>query len=249
MSEIVGSREVVNPLLPAFMMYEQTLAQWLSGMVISRDQEGRTITVRVEYAGGEKAVRAIKELKGVDTRNNKVATPVITMKQVGIEYFHERYHPPESTWAKVYNTPDKRNATRVARMSKASPWRVSYELRLYPNFEIDLRYMQFQILQAFHAMGGMAYLRIEWPQAGWSAGQRVNRSSLFPLWLRGYTPTTNSDTGEKDRDVGATMMVELECYLPLPLRFVPTFRTFIQQIVAKGGSPLDGPTQIESAGV
>jgi hypothetical protein len=244
---MTGSREVVQPLIPAFLMYEQTLAQWLSGMVVSRDLEGRTIPVRVEYAGGEKAVRAIKELHGVDSRNNKVATPVVTMKQVGVEYNQERYHPPESTWAKVYNTPDKRNATRVARASKASPWRVSYELRLYPNFEIDLRYMQFQILNAFHHMGGMAYLTIQWPQTAWSEGLKLSKRSLFPLWLRGYTPTTTSETGDKDRDVGATMMVELECYLPLPLRFVPTFRAFYQTIASSDGSPLDGPSKVFSA--
>lgn len=232
----MGRYESIFPFLPAFMSYEQALTQWLKGVIVPRSQEDRSIETRVEYAGGEKAVRAIKELRNDGSHNGKSSQPLITIKFADCEYMMERYHPPESTQGYVYNTPDKRQATRVARVSKPSPWRVHYELRLYPNYEIDLRFMMFSLLQRFHHHGGLAYLTIKGKGGG---------RNLFPLFLRGFSPTTNSETGQNDRDVGATLLLELEAYLPLPLRFVPTFRSYIQEIAVSGTSPGDLPTTIE----
>ena len=221
--------EEVIPYVPAFMAYEKGLVEWFGRIQIPRD-ESHNLQFKVEYAGGERAIRAIKTLKGDDARNDKVRTPIITIRLTGVEYFQARYHPPESYWAKAYVDGPKDMSRRAARISKPAPYKLTYECQVYPNFEIDLRYAMGLILNKFHHYGGLSYLSV----SNQFVGGITAKPQLFPLYLRSYSHGVNSNTGEAEREVRGTLMLEMEAYLALPYRFVPTFRRFYQTFVVDG---------------
>ncbi len=207
-----GFYESVIPILPAFKAYERGLVDWMSGITIPR--EGRNLRPKVMYAGGEKAVLAVKAM--TENRNDRAAIPIITIRLADIAPNTERYSPPESYVGIVYNGP-KATATRAARVSKPAGYKVNYEVKLYPAFEEDHRYMMFNLLQRFHHHGGnLSYLTLRRPDGA---------KEFFPLWMRSYSNGTTAEAGEGDRQVIGMMNLELEAYLPLPLRFVPTFRS------------------------
>lgn len=214
--------QYVIPVVPAFLMYERAMVEQLRGITIFR--EGKTIETRVEYAGGERAVRAIEAMtpghQGAN-KNERIVNPLITIKLVDVQYNNERYHPPESTWAKVYNDRRRDRATAAARVSKPAPYKVSYEWQINAIYEEDIRFMMGQVLNRFHHHGGLDYIRIR---------RADGHIENFPLWLRGFNPMSESNTGEEERQIRAMCLVELEAYLPLPYKFVPVFRTYIQNI-------------------
>lgn len=218
----------IIPMVPAFMTYEQAMVEQLRGVQIFR--EGKSLEARVEYAGGEKAVRHIESItkwhQGAN-QNDRVVHPLIAIKLVDVQYNNERYHPPESTWGKVWNSRKRSEATAVARVSKPAPYKVSYEWQFHAVYEEDMRYMMGQVMNRFHHHGGLDYVKIL---------RSDGRTEWFPLHLRGFNVLTDSNTGEEDRDVRALMLVELEAYLPLPYKFVPVFRTYIQNM-QMGRSP------------
>lgn len=221
MRENTAYQEIV-PIIPAFMSYEQAMVEQLKGIQIFR--EGKTLEARVEYAGGEKAIRQIEAItrwhQGAN-QNDRVVHPLIAIKLIDVQYNPERYHPPESTWGKVWNAKNRRMATAAARVSKPAPYKVSYEWQFHAVYEEDMRYMMGQVMNRFHHHGGLDYVRIR---------RSDGRTEWFPLFLRGFNVLTDSNTGEEDRDVRALMLVELEAYLPLPYKFVPVFRTYIQNM-------------------
>jgi hypothetical protein len=53
-----GLYEEVIPFVPAFVAYEKGLVNWFRSIRVPRD-DSHAIDFRVEYAGGEKAIRAI----------------------------------------------------------------------------------------------------------------------------------------------------------------------------------------------
>lgn len=208
-------------MLPAFTSYERGLVDWLSGVWIPR--EDGFVRPKVVYAGGEKAVLAIKAMR--ENRNQKVSTPVITIKLGAIEPNLERYTPPECTWGIVWNGPTKAQSTRAARIGKPAAYKCSYSVEITANYEMDLRHIMFNLLQRFHHHGGnLSYLTLNRPQGG---------KEFFPLWLRSFENATVSE-GEGDREVKASMQLELEAYLPLTQRLVPLFKKAIIDIQIKG---------------
>jgi len=226
---LVEYRETVSFLLPAFLTYEKALVRWIrANMRIPRADS--YLTPRVEYTGGERAVRAIEALsremggKG-DARNLRHGTPIITIRMNDVEYLMERYHPPESTWKVVYNGPTPETSTHAARVSKPAPYRVMYGIDIHTMYETDFRYILFNILQKFHHHGGLDYLRFRAPG---DSGSRDTR--FFPMHFRGASNSTQSETGQEERVVRASMQFELELYLPLPFTFVPVFRRLLLQV-------------------
>lgn len=220
--------EEVVPFAPAFLAYEKGLVEWFRKIRVPRD-DSHNLTFRVEYAGGEKAIRAIKALKGDDAINERGLQPVITMRLNNVEYNLARYHPPESRVATIYDGP-RQHAKRAARISKPAPWKLTYAVEVYANFEMDLRYAMGVILQRFHHHGGLSYLQAGYPTTG--ADPAAKRPELFPLWLRSYSHGV--ENGEADRVVKGSMVFELEAYLALPFHYVPTFRHYYQTIQMNG---------------
>jgi hypothetical protein len=221
--------EEVIPFVPAFMAYEKGLVEWFGKIPLPRD-ESHNLEFKVEYAGGERAIRAIKALKGDDNRNDKARTPLITIRLTGVEYNQQRYHPPESYWAKAYVDGPPSKARRAARISKPAPYKISYECQIYPNFEIDLRFAMGAILNSFHRYGGLSYLRVNNAFVDGVAAD----SQIFPMFLKSYSHGVDSNTGEGERIVKGTIAVEIEAYLALPYRFVPTFRKLHQSLLIQG---------------
>lgn len=221
--------EEVIPFVPAFMAYEKALVEWFGKIPLPRD-ESHNLQFKVEYAGGERAIRAIKALKGDDARNEKARTPLITIRLTGVEYNQQRYHPPESYWAKAYVDGPPSKTRRAARVSKPAPYKITYECQIYPNFEVDLRFAMGVILNQFHQYGGLSYLRMD---KGFVDGV-ARRSQIFPIYLRSYNHGVDSNQGEGERLVRGTILVEIEAYLALPYRFVPTFRKLHQQVSIEG---------------
>lgn len=219
--------EEVIPFVPAFLAYEKALVEWFQTIQVPRD-DSHSINFRVEYAGGEKAVRAIKALKGDEARNERAMQPVITMRLNSVEYFPARYHPPESFIGTIYDGP-RNQAKRAARISKPSPWKLNYAIEIYANFEVDLRYAMGVIMQRFHHHGGLSYLQMAYPISG--IDPRARRE-IFPLWLRSYAHGV--ENGDTDRSVKGSMVFELEAYLALPFNYVPTFRHYLQEIQIHG---------------
>lgn len=222
----------IIPVVPAFLMYERSMVEWLGGINVYR--EGQTIETRVEYAGGEKAVRAIESItqghQG-QNRNDRLVQPLVTIKMIDVQYNIERYHPPESQWSIVWNAPNRETATSAARVAKPAPYKVSYEWQFHALFEEDLRFMMHQAMNRFHHHGGLDYLRIQ---------REDKHTEFFPLHLRGFNVLTDSNTGEEDRMVRAIMLIELEAYLPLPYRMIPIFRTYIQHLFIRGEEQSEG---------
>ena len=217
--------EQVIPYLPAFTAYEKGLTEWFGKILIPRD-DSHNLQFRVEYAGGERAVRAIQALKGDDARNEKVRTPIITIRLQNIEYFPDRYHPPESFFGVFY--PEGRGLSRrAARISKPAPYKLVYDVQLYASFEIDLRYAMGAILQRFHQHGGLDYVRMHKP-----FGDGTFVREIFPLWLRGYSH--NVDASGDERQVKGNFILEMEAYLGLPYHFVPTFLRYHQEVQING---------------
>lgn len=226
----------IIPVLPAFKMYEQAMVEWLGGVFIFR--EGKQIESRVEYAGGEKAVRTIEAMSpghSTQNKNDRVQNPLITIKMVDCQYNPERYHPPESPWGVIYNGTTKENSTAAARLAKPVPYKVTYEWQMYTIMEEDQRFMMGQVMNRFHQHGGLDYIRFL---------RSDGLTEWFPMRLQGFNPTTDSNSGEEDRTVRAVMLVELEAYLPLPYTFVPIFRRYIQQMVV--GSDLSPDSALEA---
>lgn len=216
-------QEVVRHFQPAFLAYEKALVSWLRlGMRVPRGD--RTVQPRIEYAGGERAIQAVRALKVEEggsgqARNMRFKTPVVTIKMNDLEYLPDRYHPPESEYFRVYNTENREQATRVARVPKPAPYRIFYSVDIYCAYESDLRYIMFTTLPKFHVHGGVAYLAFASPKDH-------KDIRLFPFWLRGFSNQTDSNTGQEERTVRASMMIEMEAYLPLPYKFVPVFKKF-----------------------
>ena len=220
-------REKVIPFIPMFTAYEKALIDWFG--VIKVPRENRYLNFRVEYAGGEKAVKAILALKGEEARNDRARQPAITIRMVDIKYNMERYHPPESYIGVLYDGP-KHLARRAARISKPSPWKVTYDIQLYSTFEIDLRYAIGQILPRFHRFGGMTYLKAAYPIAG--LDPHAPKGEVFPIKLASYTHAV--ENGDADRVCKASMVFELDAYIPLPFQYVPTFRKLYLNYLMKG---------------
>lgn len=225
--------EEVIPYVPAFTAYEKALVEWFGTMQVPRD-DSHNLQFKVEYAGGERAIRAIKALKGDDARNERIRTPVTTIKLVGVEPNQQKYHPPESPLKTIYDGP-KNIAKRAARVSKAAPYKITYEVQVYPSFEIDLRYAMGLILNKFHHHGGLSYLRISSPHPE-NADGRIGYQ-LFPMFLRSYSHGVATE-GDSERTVRGTFTFELEAYLGIPYHFVPTFRKLHQEIFVNG---INGP--------
>jgi hypothetical protein len=220
-------QEVVRFFQPAFMSYEKALVSWLR-LDMRVPRADRTVEPRIEYAGGERAIEAIRALKVKDggsgqSRNLRFKAPVITIKMNDLEYMPDRYHPPESEYFRVYNGPTPEQSTRVARVPKPASYRLFYAVDIYCSYEEDLRYIMSTTLPKFAIHGGVAYLAFASPKF-----KRDRR--LFPFYLRGFSNQTDSNTGQDERTVRASMMLELEAYLPLPYKFVPVFRKFTQAI-------------------
>jgi hypothetical protein len=230
--------EQVIPYVPAFMAYEKALVEWFGKLPVPRDNS-HSLQFKVEYAGGERAIRAIKALKGDDARNSKARTPLVTIRLTGLEYMMERYHPPESWWAKVYVDGRPSISRRAARISKPAPYKLSYEAKIYPNFEEDLRYAMGLILTKFHHHGSVSYLKVNNAFVDGVAG----RPQLFPIHLKGYNHGVESNTGDGERQVSGTLNMDIEAYLAMPYQFVPTFRSFHQEIIVDGepGERIDIP--------
>lgn len=219
--------EQVIPFVPAFMAYEKSLVEWFGKIKIPRDD--RHLQFRVEYAGGEKAIRAIKALKGDDSRSERARQPVITIRLQNVEPNTARYHPPESPVGILYDGP-KHLARRAARISKPAGYKITYAVEFHALYEQDLRYAMGVILQQFSRYGGnLSYLRMRYPTDG------VGKSGpmeLFPVWMRSYSH--NVQEGDSEREVKASATFEVEAYLGLPFHFVPTFRHYIQEITVQG---------------
>lgn len=221
--------EEVIPFVPAFLAYEKGLVEWFRSIRVPRD-DSHNIDFRIEYAGGEKAIRAIQALKGDQARNDKAKQPVITIRLNSVEYNSARYHPPESYSGILYDGP-RDKVRRAARLSKPSPWKLTYAVELYANFEEDLRYAMGVVIQRFHHHGGgLAYLKMAYPTNG--ADPHGFRNTIFPLWLRSYAHGVTN--GDADREVKGSMVFELEAYLAMPFRYAPTFKHYHQQIQVKG---------------
>jgi hypothetical protein len=221
--------EEVVPFVPAFVAYEKALVNWFRTIRVPRD-DSHSLDFRIEYAGGEKAIRAIKALKGDDARNDRGKQPVVTIRLNGVEYNAARYHPPESFVGTIYDGP-RNQARRAARISKPAPWKLTYAVEVYSNFEIDLRYAMGVILQRFHQHGGgLSYLQMAYPTNG--VDPQGSRKEIFPLWLRSYSHGV--ENGDTDRTVKGSMVFELEAYLALPFHYVPTFRHYYQTIQVNG---------------
>lgn len=230
--------EAIIPFVPAFLAYEKALAEWFRTIKTPRD-DSHSLTFRVEYAGGEKAIRAIKALKGDDARNDRAKQPVVTMRLQNVEYNAARYHPPES-FAGVMHDGPRHLSRRAARFSKPAPWKLSYAVEIYTQFEEDLRYAMGTVLQRFHHHGGgLAYLRMAYPMD--FAGAQPFPREVFPLWLRSYSH--NVENGDAERNVKGSLMIELEAYLGLPFKFVPTFRRYIQETRVDGSPGESTPTE------
>lgn len=218
--------EQVTPYLPAFTAYEKGLVEWFGQIPIPRD-DSHSLPFRVEYAGGEKAIRAIRALKGDDARNERVRIPVVTIRLQNIEYFVDRYHPPESFVGVYYPDGGREKTRRGARISKPAPYKLTYDIQIYTAFEVDLRYAMGMILQKFHHHGGLSYLVMHHP-----FGDGIYKRELFPLWLRGYSH--NVDIAGDDRQVKGSCVFEMEAYLALPYHFVPTFHRYYETFQMKG---------------
>lgn len=219
-------QEVVRHTQPAFTAYEKSLVYWMKrDLAIPRGDE--YLIPVVEYAGGERAIRAVRALKERDggageSRNKRHRQPIITIKMNDVQYFQERYHPPESTWKTIYNSPDKTKSTRAARISKPAPYKITYAVDIYALYEVDLRFMMGQFLLKFHHHGGLGYLSFFHPTAEKNL-QQAN-GQIFPVYLRSFSNNTDSNTGDEERTVRASAAIEVEAYLPLPYHFVPIFR-------------------------
>jgi hypothetical protein len=220
--------EKVIPFIPAFLSYEKAFVDWFRTIKTPRD-DSHSLEFRVEYAGGEKAIRAIKALKGDDARNERAKQPVVTLRLQQVEYNGDRYHPPESYVGVLYDGP-REQARRAARFSKPSPWKLTYAVEVYAEFEEDLRYSIGTILQRFHHHGGLSYLKMAYPLD--FVGAQPVPQEIFPLWLRSYSH--NVENGDAERTVKGSLVVQLEAYLGLPFQFVPTFRRYIQRIRVVG---------------
>lgn len=227
---MVQYRETVTFLLPAFLTYEKALVRWIrTNMRIPRADS--YLTPRVEYAGGERAVRAIEALaiekggKG-DAKNLRHQSPLVTIRLNDVEYLMERYHPPESTWKVIYNGPTPATSTHAARIAKPAPYRVMYGIDIHTMYEEDFRFILFNILQKFHHHGGLDYLRFRAPG---DATDKPN-TRFFPIYFRGANNATQYETGQEERIVRASMQFELELYLPLPFTFVPVFRKLLLSV-------------------
>lgn len=222
--------EFIVPVLPAFMAYERALCDFLRQNVIITSDSGRVEDIRVEYAGGERAERAIRAANDPKVnRNQRDRQNMITIKLADVEYNAERYHPPESYWNVIgnANTPDR--STQAARVSKGAPFRCSYDVNIYTLYEGDLRYVINALLMKFHYNGGIAYLE-----------QNVfggPHAKLIPIFLRGYSHNVTSEAGEEERVVRASLMLEMETYLPLPMKFQGVFRRYIQETFMASGTP------------
>lgn len=224
--------EKVIPYVPAFMAYEKALVEWFETIPVPRD-DSHHLRFKVEYAGGERAIRAIKALKGDDARNEKVRTPLITIRLQNVEYANDRYHPPES-FVSTFTDGPRAVARRAARISKPAPYRLTYDVQVYPNFEVDLRYAIGLILNKFHHHGGLSYLVMRRP--GPSSNRPLSKE-FFPLRLKGYSHGVDSNTGDQERTVRGSFVMEVEAYLGLPYTFVPTFRRLITDFASQGGQP------------
>lgn len=221
--------EAIIPFIPAFMAYEKAFVEWFRTIKTPRDNS-HSLDFRVEYAGGEKAIRAIKALKGDDARNERAKQPVVTLRLQSVEYNAPRYHPPESFAGVMYDGP-RTQARRAARFSKPAPWKLAYAVEIYTEFEEDLRYAMGTVLQRFHHHGGgLAYLRMAYPMD--FAGAQIPPREVFPLWLRSYSH--NVENGDAERIVKGSLVVEMEAYLGLPFKFVPTFRHYLQEVRVTG---------------
>ncbi len=221
--------EAIIPYIPAFLAYEKAFSEWFRTIKAPRD-DSHSLEFRIEYAGGEKAIRAIKALKGDDARNERAKQPVVTLRMQSVEYNAARYHPPESFAGTLYDGP-RHLARRAARFSKPAPWKLTYAVDIYAEFEIDLRYAMGIILQRFHHHGGgLAYLKMGYPMD--FAGAQLPPREVFPMWLRSYSH--NVENGDAERNVKGSMVIELEVYLGLPFQFSPTFRRYLQEVQIKG---------------
>ncbi len=221
--------EAIIPYVPAFLAYEKAFVEWFRTIKTPRDGAS-SLEFRVEYAGGEKAIRAIKALKGDDARNERAKQPVVTLRMQNVEYNAARYHPPESFAGVIHDGP-RHLAKRAARFSKPAPWKLSYAVEVYTSFEIDLRYAMGLILQRFHHHGGgLAYLKMGYPMD--FAGAARHPREVFPMWLRSYSHDV--ENGDAERNVKGSLMIELEVYLGLPFKFVPTFRHYLQETRIEG---------------
>lgn len=223
-------REIIAPVLPAFMAYEKALVGFLKrGLFVPRDDSVHE--VRVEYAGGEKAEQAIRALREKISNNDRAKNNLVTIKLADVEYNNERYCPPENHWNIIGNSAGRKTSTRAARVSKGAPYRLSYECSVYVLYEEDLRYVMNTTLLKWHHHGGVAYL-----------GEKVFETphpGLIPMFLRGYSHNVNSETGEEERSVRATFLIEMEAYLPLPLVYINVFKRYIQDIVVGIPGDLD----------
>ncbi len=152
------------------------------------------------------------------------------MRLQDVKYNQDRYHPPESFAGIIYDGP-KRTARRAARISKPAPYKLSYDISLYPSFEIDLRYAMGVILSKFHHHGGLSYVQINRHPSG-ASGHGMRQ--LYPLALLGYSHNVDSNQGEGERQVRGSLMVEMDAYLDLPYKYVPTFRKMVQEISIVG---------------
>lgn len=222
--------EQVIPYVPAFTLYEKALVEWFKRIYVPRDHQ-YTLQFEVEYAGGERAVRAIEALKGNKARNDKARTPLITIRLQDVKYNAERYHPPESYAGIKYDGP-RGTARRAARISKPAPYKLSYDVSIYPSFEVDLRYAMGVVLNKFHTHGGISYVQINRDPSG---ANGHGRRQLYPLTLLGYSHNVDSNQGEGERQVRGSLMVEMDAYLDLPYQYVPTFRRMVQEISVAGG--------------
>lgn len=226
-----GLYEEVWPYVPAFTAYEKGVVEWFGHMPVPRDSSHH-LRFKVEYAGGERAIRAIKALKGDDARGEKVRTPVTTIKLVGVEYNQARYHPPESPWATITDGP-RGSARRVARIAKGAPYKLTYEIQVYPSFEVDLRYAMGLILNKFHHHGGLSYVKVARPYPESANGIDDGGYQFFPMFLRSYSHGVQSE-GDAERQVRGTFTFELEAYLALPYHFIPSFRRLHAEVLVAG---------------
>jgi hypothetical protein len=196
------SQEVREILPQGFRTMDRGIKNYFSGIRIPTRDGVKLLQVRV--TGGDKPYLIWKQ----DLQRGRVTLPVMSIKRDNTEAFPEKFSPAHHHYmSKRFADKD---LTRIILTYRPIPRKLNYSLSVWAEHKRDLEYALYQIESRFH------------PIAEYYVEDEYLRMPII-LHYNGMTPSVDEEVpADQRQNKRYDYSVQMEGYLPLPERIVPS---------------------------
>lgn len=199
----INFSEEVREMLPqGYRTMDMGIKNYFSGMRVPTSSEIRIMQVRI--SGGDKPFLIWSQ----DVKNGRVILPVMSIKRESEEFYPEKFSTPHQLYfSRRYANAD---FSKVFLSPRPVPTKVNYSLSVWAETRSDLEYIQYQIVSRFN------------PIAEFLVEDEYLRMTLV-LHYNGMTSAVDDEVPPDQRaNKRYDYSIQMEGYLPLPERLVPT---------------------------